>query len=243
MTSPLETWPATARRLDAFDWPALAASLERDGAAILGGLLTPGECRALAALHDEGGLFRSRVVMARHGFGRGEYKYFANPLPPLVAGLRAALYPRLVPVANLWNERLGLDDRYPATLDEYLARCHAAGQAKPTPLLLRYGPGDYNCLHQDLYGECVFPLQATVLLSDPRVDFTGGDFILATQRPRMQSRADVAPLSLGDAVIFAVRHRPVEGSRGYYRVNTRHGVGTVRSGERRTLGLIFHDAA
>jgi hypothetical protein len=200
-------------------------------------------CDATAALYSEASLFRSYVQMARHGFGRGEYRYFAYPLPPLVAGLRDALYPLLAPVANRWHERTGREGRFPAAHDEYLARCHAAGQTRPTPLLLQYGPGDYNCLHRDLYGAEVFPLQVAVLLSAPGDDFTGGEFVLTEQRPRMQSRAAVVPLGKGDAVIFAVNERPVAGSRGDYRVAMRHGVSEVRSGARHTLGVIFHDAA
>jgi uncharacterized protein len=209
---------------------------------VLPGLLPPPTCRQLAALYAEDSRFRSRVVMSRHGFGRGEYRYFAYPLPPLVAGLRTALYPRLAPVANAWSARLGDERRYPPTLQAFLERCHAAGQVKPTPLLLQYGPEDYNCLHQDLYGEWVFPLQLTVLLSQPGDDFTGGEFVLTEQRPRMQSRVEVVPLAQGDAVVFAVHHRPVRGTRGDYRVNLRHGVSRVRSGRRQTLGVIFHDA-
>jgi hypothetical protein len=186
--------------------------------------------------------FRSRVVMQRHGFGQGEYQYFSYPLPDIVAQLRATLYPRLVGVANAWNEAMGIDVRYPPKHADFLARCHEAGQQRPTPLLLQYGPGDYNCLHQDLYGEHVFPIQVAVLLSRPGEDFTGGEFVLTEQRPRMQSRPEVVPLRQGDAVVFAVHHRPVQGSRGFYRVNMRHGVSTLRSGHRHTLGIIFHDA-
>ena len=225
------------------DWAAVAGQLNSRGCAVLPRLLQPGSCRELAELYPDDDRFRSRVVMSRHGFGRGEYKYFAYPLPPLVAGLRAALYPQLAPVANEWSRRLDADERYPATLEEFLQRCHAAGQPKPTPLLLQYGPEDYNCLHQDLYGEWVFPLQLTVLLSEPGRDFTGGEFVLTEQRPRMQSRVEVVPLEQGDAVVFAVHHRPVHGTRGEYRVNLRHGVSRVRSGRRCTLGIIFHDAA
>jgi uncharacterized protein len=200
-------------------------------------------CDAAVAFYSEASLFRSHVQMARHGFGRGEYRYFAYPLPPLVAELRDALYPRLASVANHWNERMGRDRRFPAAHDDYLARCHAAGQTRPTPLLLQYAPGDYNCLHRDLYGAEVFPLQVAVLLSAPGADFTGGEFVLTEQRPRMQSRAAVVPLNKGDAVIFAVNERPVAGSRGDYRVAMRHGVSELRCGQRHTLGIIFHDAA
>jgi hypothetical protein len=225
-----------------FDWPAIAAQLDASGSAVLPALLPPADCMALGDLYPEDRHFRSRVVMSRHGFGRGEYKYFAYPLPPLVAELRAALYAHLAPIANAWSERLGEARRHPPALDAFLERCHRAGQCKPTPLLLQYGPQDYNCLHQDLYGEWVFPLQATVLLSRPARDFTGGEFVLTEQRPRMQSRAQVVPLAQGDAVVFPVHHRPVRGTRGDYRVNLRHGVSVIRSGRRRTLGLIFHDA-
>ena len=224
------------------DWPAIAAQLDSRGCAVLPSLLTPAACRELAELYADDSRFRSRVVMSRHGFGRGEYKYFAYPLPQVVAGLRIALYPHLAPVANAWSRRLGSEQRYPATLESFLRGCHAAGQVKPTPLLLQYGPDDYNCLHQDLYGEWVFPLQLTVLLSQPGRDFTGGEFVLTEQRPRMQSRAEVVPLGQGDAVVFAVHHRPVHGVRGDYRVNLRHGVSRVRAGKRQTLGVIFHDA-
>lgn len=228
---------------NSFNWSAIAAELDSRGCAVLPGLLDPAACRDLAALYGREDRFRSRVVMSRHGFGRGEYKYFAYPLPPLVADLRTALYAPLAPIANEWSRRLGADLRYPPTLDAFLERCHAAGQVKPTPLLLQYGPEDYNCLHQDLYGEWVFPLQLTVLLSRPGRDFVGGEFVLTEQRPRMQSRAEVVPLGQGDGVVFAVHHRPVRGTRGDYRVNMRHGVSRVRSGGRHTLGIIFHDAS
>jgi hypothetical protein len=210
---------------------------------MLPGILCAEECRALAGLYEGGGRFRSHVVMARHGFGRGEYKYFAYPLPELIADLRTAIYPRLAPVADRWNEAMRIDVRYPADHADFLARCHAAGQTRPTPLLLQYGEGDFNALHQDLYGEHVFPFQVVFLLSEPGRDFTGGEFVLTEQRPRMQSRAEVVPLHQGDAAIFAVHHRPVEGKRGVYRVNLRHGVSRVRSGHRHTMGVIFHDAA
>ncbi|WP_135467987.1 2OG-Fe(II) oxygenase [Crenalkalicoccus roseus] len=232
-----------AARVAALDWARIGAELDAGGAALTGALLTPAECEALAALYDAEAPFRSRVVMARHGFGSGEYKYFAAPLPAPVAALRAALWPRLVPVANRWQEAMGLAPRFPERHEEFLARCHAAGQARPTPLLLRYGPGDYNCLHQDLYGEHVFPLQVAFLLSAPGEDFTGGEFVLTEQRPRMQSRAEVVPLRQGEGVVFAVHHRPVRGARGTYRVTMRHGVSRVRTGRRHTLGIIFHDAA
>jgi len=227
------------------DWTAIEQALEQEGAAVLPGLLQPQECRSLAALYDGGGegTFRSRVVMERHGFGRGEYQYFGYPLPQRVAQLREALYPRLVATANRWSETMGLGQHFPPTHAEYLARCHAAGQARATPLMLRYGPGDYNCLHQDLYGEHVFPLQVVVLLSEPGRDFEGGEFVLVEQRPRMQSRPLVVPLAQGDAAVFAVRHRPVQGTRGPYRVALRHGVSRIRRGHRTTLGIIFHDAA
>lgn len=235
---------AVEARVAALDWAAMQASLDRTGAAVLGPLLDPEECRRTAALYDGAeDLFRNRIVMARHGFGQGEYKYFANPLPALVAALRTALYPRLAPVANRWSEAMRLPTRYPADHAGFLARCHAAGQTKPTPLLLRYGPGDYNCLHQDLYGEHAFPVQVVVLLSAPGEEFAGGEFVLTEQRPRMQSRAEVLPLRQGEAAAFAVSHRPVQGTRGTYRVTVRHGVSQVRRGERRTLGIIFHDAA
>jgi len=233
---------AAADRVAAFDWRGVAGELDVAGFSVLPGLLEAAECAALAALYDDERHFRSHVVMSRHGFGRGEYRYFGYPLPGLVAGLRTALYGRLAPIADAWNARLGVEARYPAGHAEFVALCRAAGQARPTPLLLRYGPGDYNCLHQDLYGDLAFPLQVAVLLSAPGADFSGGEFVLTEQRPRMQSRAEVVPLGRGDAVAFAVHHRPVEGSRGPYRVNLRHGVSRVRSGRRHTLGLIFHDA-
>jgi uncharacterized protein len=231
-----------AARIAGLEWPRIHADLHAQGFAITGELLSPEEAVALAALYEDDGLFRSRVVMARHGFGQGEYKYFNYPLPGGVEQLRQQLYPRLVDVANAWNQTLGLPVRYPATLPEMLARCHAAGQARPTPLLLKYGAGDYNCLHQDLYGEHVFPLQAALLLSAPQQDFTGGEFVLVEQRPRLQSRPHVVPLQQGQAVIFAVHHRPVQGVRGPYRVNLRHGVSTIKGGRRFTAGIIFHDA-
>ena len=233
---------AIAERVAAVDWSVLAAELDAHGCAFIGPLLAPDECEALAALYPADAPFRSRVIMARHGFGRGEYKYFAYPLPEPVASLRAALYPPLAEIANRWNAAMGLEVRYPNDHGSYLNRCHKAGQGKPTPLLLQYGPGDYNCLHQDLYGEHVFPLQATVLLSRPGDDFSGGEFVLTEQRPRMQSRAEVVSLRRGEAVIFPVHHRPVQGTRGIYRVNMRHGVSRIREGRRHTLGIIFHDA-
>ncbi|HEX4534140.1 MAG TPA: 2OG-Fe(II) oxygenase [Rhizomicrobium sp.] len=221
----------------------VSALLDRQGWATINGVLPAHDCRELTGLYSEDANFRSKIVMARHGFGKGEYKYFAYPLPSLVAELRTTLYPRLAPIANRWNEAMGIDVRYPDTHAQFLKRCHDAGQTRPTPLLLQYGPGDYNCLHQDLYGEHVFPLQVAILLSQPEEDFSGGEFVLTEQRPRMQSRASVVPLARGDAVIFAVHHRPVQGARGVYRVNMRHGVSPLRSGRRHTLGIIFHDAA
>jgi hypothetical protein len=229
-------------RVKALDWPKIGKELDEQGSAVLQGVLPPEECEALAALYPEESIFRSRVIMGRHGFGRGEYKYFNYPLPPLVSGLRTALYPRLAPVANRWNEAMGIEVRYPEKHMDFLQRCHAAGQLRPTPLLLQYGSGDYNCLHQDLYGEHVFPIQVAILLSEPQRDFTGGEFVLTEQRPRMQSRPEVVPLRQGDAVAFAVHHRPVQGTRGTYRVNLRHGVSRLRSGQRHTVGIIFHDA-
>jgi hypothetical protein len=230
-------------RLRVVDWGAIAGELDAYGCAMLDALLSPQECRALARLYPHDALFRSRVVMGRHGFGRGEYKYFSYPLPDAVASLRDTIYPRLVPIANRWNAAMGSEVRYPDTHAAFLQRCHAAGQSRPTPLMLQYGAGDYNCLHQDLYGEHVFPLQVAVLLSEPGRDFSGGEFVLTEQRQRMQSRVEVLPWRQGDAVIFAVHQRPVPGTRGSYRVNLRHGVSRVRSGHRHTLGIIFHDAA
>lgn len=230
-------------KIDELQWSDIAAELDRRGCAVLSNLLSPASCRALAGLYRDDSRFRSRVIMSRHGFGQGEYKYFAYPLPAPVNELRTLLYARLAPIASEWSRRLDEDLRYPPKLEDFLARCHAAGQGRPTPLLLQYGPQDYNCLHQDLYGEWVFPLQLTVLLSEPGRDFTGGEFVLTEQRPRMQSRAEVVPLAQGDGVVFAVRHRPVRGTRGDYRVNLRHGVSRVRSGRRHALGVIFHDAS
>jgi hypothetical protein len=225
------------------EWPGFLAAVDERGYAVLPGLLDPGACGELTALYDHEEAFRSRVVMARHNFGRGEYQYLRYPLPPVVAALREAFYRALVPLANQWHERLRLEPRFPATLAAYLARCHAAGQQRPTPLILKYEDGDYNCLHQDLYGDFVFPVQATVLLSAPGRDFAGGEFMLVEQRPRMQSKGEVVPLGHGDAVIFAVNHRPVAGARGVYRAKMRHGVSRLRGGRRFTLGIIFHDAA
>ncbi|MEO8844815.1 MAG: 2OG-Fe(II) oxygenase [Kofleriaceae bacterium] len=224
------------------DWPTIAAQLDQTGSATLPALLSHAQCDQVAAMYDDAEAFRSTVVMARHNFGRGEYRYFAYPLPAPVQALRDALYPPLAAIANTWHERLGLEVRFPTDHAEFLARCHAAGQQRPTPLLLRYGPGDYNCLHQDLYGEHVFPLQVAVLLSEPGADFEGGELVLTEQRPRMQSRVSVVPLAKGDAVIFAVHTRPVKGVRGEYRVQMRHGVSVLRAGHRHTLGVIFHDA-
>ncbi len=229
-------------RIDRLDWKQLSGDIDQRGWATTGPLLTAKECRDLIASYDTDRLFRSRVEMARHGFGRGEYRYFIYPLPPLIEQLRQSLYERLVPLANQWREALGVTSPFPASHAQYLARCRAAGQTRPTPLLLRYGPGDYNCLHQDLYGELNFPLQAAFLLSRPREDYTGGEFVLTEQRPRMQSRVQVVPLAAGEAVIFAVNHRPVQGTRGTYRVAMRHGVSMVRTGSRHALGIILHDA-
>ena len=231
-----------AARVAGLDAASLAASLDAGGYAVVPALLAAAECATLAAHYDEAARFRSRVVMARHGYGQGEYQYFSYPLPPLVAALRGALYPLLAPIANRWHEAMQMDGRFPPDHAAFLARCHRAGQQRPTPLLLRYGAGDYNRLHQDLYGEHVFPLQATVLLSRPESDFTGGEFVLVEHRARMQSRAEVVPLGQGEAVIFAVNQRPVTSARGFTRVAMRHGVSKLRSGARMTLGVIFHDA-
>jgi uncharacterized protein len=233
---------AIAARVEAIDWRATATDLDSQGWALFPNLLTSAECREIAGLYAGGGRFRSRVVMARHGFGRGEYQYFAYPLPDLVEGLRSALYPKLAPIANRWNATMGIDVCYPTDHAAFLDHCHAAGQTRPTPLLLQYGPDDYNCLHQDLYGEQVFPLQVAILLSEPGKTFEGGEFVLTEQRPRMQSRPSVVPLRCGDGVVFAVNQRPVQGSRGFYRTVLRHGVSRIRAGRRHTLGIIFHDA-
>jgi uncharacterized protein len=224
------------------DWDRVGSELNAHGNAVLHKLLTAADCERLAARYADDAGFRSRIVMSRHGFGRGEYKYFSYPLPEPIASLRTALYPPLSAIANDWNARLGGAMRYPPTHAEFLAQCHKAGQTRPTPLLLQYGPDDYNCLHQDVYGDLVFPLQITILLSEPGRDFTGGEFVMTEQRPRMQSRAEAVPLRQGDGVIFAVHHRPVAGTRGDYRVNLRHGVSRIRSGRRHTAGIIFHDA-
>lgn len=232
----------TTGRVALLEWRNIAADLDGHGYAVAGPLITPEQCAELAACYDTPGIFRSHVVMARHGYGRGEYRYFSYPLPPVISGLRTALYSPLAEIANRWNEAMGIEVRYPKEHKAFLDRCHDAGQSKPTPLLLQYGPDDYNCLHQDLYGEHVFPLQVALLLARPGVDFTGGEFVLTEQRPRMQSRAEVVPLDQGQGVIFPVHHRPVQGTRGTYRVNMRHGVSRLRSGRRHTLGIIFHDA-
>jgi hypothetical protein len=229
--------------IEACDWERVWGDLDARGAATIENLLDVTECDAVAGLYGKDDLFRSRVVMSRHGYGRGEYKYFRYPLPELVAALRSALYPHLVPIANRWYEAMGLDVRFPGQHAEFIARCHEAGQTRPTPLLLYYEQDDYNCLHQDLYGEHVFPLQVAILLAEPGRDFTGGEFVLTEQRPRMQSRPEVVSLKKGDAVLFAVQRRPVPGARGFYRVNMRHGVSRLRSGRRLTLGIIFHDAS
>ncbi len=229
-------------RVKVLNWEHIAQDLDAQGSAVLERLISPEECQRLSALYPQDELFRSHIVMGQHGFGRGEYKYFAYPLPDLIAGLRAALYARLAQIANRWNEAMSIDVRYPEKHADFMTRCHEAGQLKPTPLLLQYDAGDYNCLHQDLYGEHVFPIQVAILLSEPARDFSGGEFVLTEQRPRMQSRPEVVPLRQGDAVAFAVHHRPVQGTRGVYRVNLRHGVSRVRSGHRHTVGIIFHDA-
>jgi hypothetical protein len=244
ISQPALDMPAASipRRVEACNWSAVSTQLEEHGFAVLNGLLTADECSALRDSYASERGFRKRVVMARHGFGRGEYRYYDYPLPSLIASLRSTVYPHLTDVANRWCEQMNLKVRFPDDHESFIESCRAAGQALATPLLLRYEPGDYNCLHQDLYGEHVFPLQLAALLSSPGRDFTGGDFVLTEQRPRMQSRASVVPLEQGDAVVFAVHHRPVRGTRGFYRVNMRHGVSTVRSGQRFTAGVIFHDA-
>jgi hypothetical protein len=233
---------SAAERVKTFDWERVSHDLDAQGSAMIERLLAPDECQAIASLYPKDDLFRSHVVMGRHGFGRGEYKYFRYPLPALIADLRTAVYPHLVPIAHRWNTAMGIDVCYPEQHADFLARCHQAGQVRPTPLLLQYGADDYNCLHQDLYGEQVFPLQLAILLSEPNKDFTGGEFVMTEQRPRMQSRPIVVPLRQGDGVVFAVHQRPVQGTRGVYRVNLRHGVSRVRSGHRQTVGIIFHDA-
>jgi len=246
MSTTLTERPVSSRaidtRVEAVDWASASTHLDGYGWAMLRQLLTADECETIAGLYEDDRRFRSHVVMASHGFGRGEYKYFTYPLPGIVADLRRTIYPHLAPIANRWNESMRIHVRYPDTHAEFIARCHEAGQRRPTPLLLQYATGDYNALHQDLYGEHVFPLQLTILLSEPEQDFTGGEFVLIEQRPRMQSRAEVVPLRRGDAVVFAVHHRPVHGTRGTYRVNLRHGVSRLRSGHRHTVGVIFHDA-
>ncbi len=240
--SPASAVMAAEARVAAYDWEAIRGELDNYGCAVLPKLLSPEECRTIAALYADESLFRSHVHMARHGFGKGEYRYFKYPLPDLLGDLRSALYPHLAGAANEWNGRMGVNERYPDDHASFLKRCHDAGQTRPTPLLLQYVPGDFNCLHQDLYGDLAFPIQVAILLSEPGKDFTGGEFVLAEQRPRMQSRAEVVPLWQGDAVAFPVHNRPVRGSKGNYRVNLRHGVSRVRSGMRHTVGIIFHDA-
>jgi len=234
--------PSVQERIDTYDWSAIGAEMNTHGGAVLPKLLSAAECKDLAELYSHDEHFRSCVVMARHGFGKGEYKYLKYPLPDIIGELRTALYSHMAPIANAWNDRMKVATRYPEKHADYLKLCHKAGQTRPTPLLLQYTPGDFNCLHQDLYGELAFPLQATVLLSAPGGDFTGGEFVLTEQRPRMQSRVEVVPLQQGDAVLFAVHNRPVQGAKGSYRVHLRHGVSRLRSGRRHTLGFIFHDA-
>jgi len=238
----IERPPSIAQRIELFNWDAINVELDTYGAAVIGPLLSADQCKTFINAYDNEDLYRSRVVMARHGFGRGEYKYFTYPLPAVIAELRESLYPYLAETANRWNKAMGIEVRYPAEHEAFKARCHEAGQTKPTPLILKYGEGDYNCLHQDIYGEHVFPLQITFLLSKPSEEFAGGDFTLTEQRPRMQSRVEVVPLGQGMGVIFPVHHRPVKGTRGTYRVNMRHGVSRVRAGQRFTMGVIFHDA-
>jgi uncharacterized protein len=240
--APIGSASEAQTRVASIDWESVAQELDARGNAMIERIITPAQCHALSGLYSNDAIFRSRVVMERHGYGRGEYKYFAYPLPELVAGLRGTLYPHLARIANRWSATMGSRTRFPKEHAQYIERCHAAGQLRPTPLVLQYGKDDYNCLHQDLYGEQVFPLQVTILLSEPQRDFSGGEFVITEQRPRMQSRAEVVPLRQGDAVVFAVHHRPVQGARGVYRVNLRHGVSRVLSGHRHTLGIIFHDA-
>ncbi len=242
MSTAVAKKPASANDVDRYDWNEIGTNLNAFGAAVLPTLLTASKCEEIAALYENKKHFRSHIHMARHGFGRGEYRYFKYPLPGRIAELRIALYAHVVPFANAWNERMNIAVRYPQRHADYLKLCHEAGQTRPTPLLLKYGPGDFNCLHQDLYGDLAFPLQVAVLLSKPERDFAGGEFVLTEQRPRMQSRVEVVPLQQGDAVLFAVHNRPVQGSKGAYRVNMRHGVSRIRSGHRHTLGIIFHDA-
>lgn len=241
-TLPSSSLKSMHERVNAIDWKQVSDDLDAQGNTVVERLLSPKECETLAMMYSRNEMFRSRIVMTRHSFGRGEYQYFRYPLPGLIEHLRFALYPRLVPIANRWNTVMGIEVRYPETHVKFLARCHQAGQDKPTPLLLKYGADDYNCLHQDLYGTHVFPLQVAILLSDPSKDFTGGEFVMTEQRPRMQSRPMVVPLRQGDGVVFAVHLRPVRGTRGWYRVNLRHGVSCVRSGQRYMVGIIFHDA-
>lgn len=233
---------ALAQRINALDWEQCEKTLAATGHFVVGGLLDMQQCRALSNLYQQDEYFRKTVVMARHNFGRGEYRYFTYPLPPLIQTIRATVYPYLARIANRWQDMLGIEERYPDTFPAFVADCHARGQREATPLLLSYGPEDYNCLHQDLYGDIIFPLQVAIQLSQPTEDFTGGEFVLTEQRPRMQSRAEVVPLGQGDAVIFPVKERPCKGARGYYRVNMRHGVSRVRSGARMVAGIIFHDA-
>jgi hypothetical protein len=242
ITSPASTVAPAEARVAAYDWQALTGELDNYGCAVLPKLLSGEECRAIAALYADESCFRSHIHMARHGFGKGEYRYFKYPLPDLLGALRTSLYLRLAGVANEWNGRMGVDERYPDDHALFLKLCRDAGQTRPTPLLLQYVPGDFNCLHQDLYGDLAFPIQVAILLSEPGINFTGGEFVLTEQRPRMQSRAEVVPLGQGDAVAFAVHNRPVRGSNGNYRVNLRHGVSRIRSGMRHTVGIIFHDA-
>jgi hypothetical protein len=242
ISNPVHSVRTIAARVESRDWSRIADDLDADGCALIPGLIKDAECNAIAGLYDDDRFFRSRVIMARHGYGKGEYKYFRYPLPEIVSELRTHIYPHLAPIANRWNRAMTIDVSYPDAHADFVKRCHAAGQCRPTPLILEYSTGDYNCLHQDLYGAQVFPLQLAILLSEPGKDFTGGEFVLTEQRPRMQSRPQVVPLGKGDAVIFAVHRRPVRGTRGFYRVNMRHGVSRLHAGHRRTLGIIFHDA-